>query len=230
MPELRVSPAGAVVGALAGAAIAIIVAMRQLQGARRDLRRDREIDFYLDQIVELGVGFENLIHSRCDHIVMQARMRLLPADLLPLLRALLGVDPDPAAQRRYDALVGKGTDEQRAYLPGRAALIEADVRAEYVKTVERLLAERRSERRKGRITVRGIGLLFGFAVIAAGLSVGLLPRTVEGVQTQCGSAFRPVIAARAECHAELDSRRTLAIYLLALGGSAIVVLPLATRD
>jgi hypothetical protein len=177
---------------------------------------------------------------------MRARLRL-PVHLLPLLRALFWVDAGPKAQWWYELLLAKGTDEQRGYLPGRAALIEAEVRAEYVDTVDGLLAERGQDGRGGREIVRVVALLFSFTVIVGGLAVGLTPHTVTAAppvaaaagpatagplvsaQTQCGSALRPVAGRPADCHAQLDSRRTLAIGLLAVGGLSAVAMPLAAR-
>ena len=85
--------------------------------------------------------------------------------------------------------------------------------------------------------LRVLGLMFAFAVILVGLWIGLTPRNfttsdarVPGTfTTACGSPFVPADSS-GQCLAELNSRRTLAIATLAVGGVALVVLPLAARD
>jgi hypothetical protein len=65
--------------------------------------------------------------------------------------------------------------------------------------------------------------------------IGLTPRSAtssalpgETFTALCGSPFVPVADNTGRCVAELNSRRTLAIATLAVGGVALVVLTLAT--
>ena len=86
------------------------------------------------------------------------------------------------------------------------------------------------------IGFRVLGQMFAFAVILVGLSIGLTPRSLEfsngasgfASTVTCGSPLVPTGSDPA-CFAELNSRRILAVATLAVGGVALVVLPLAAR-
>jgi hypothetical protein len=119
---------------LAGGLIAALVTWRRSLGA---------------VIVGLAVAFEDVKQGGSGYEVLHARMRVLPADLFPVLRAYLDVSPPRSGRERFEQLLEKEPDlRNNRWI--RAAAVAGTVHSETTEAIERLLAERMHGGRRRR--------------------------------------------------------------------------------
>jgi hypothetical protein len=110
-----------VVGAVL-ALVAVILAARQLsraekfqRQARRDLREDNRTDFHLGLVAEIADLVAQL--NEYNTLRIAARLRMLPAEHFPVLRAYTGLPTTQDAQRVYMRLQNQASATVPAGVP-----------------------------------------------------------------------------------------------------------------
>jgi hypothetical protein len=96
--------------------------------------------------MDLAVEFEQVVQGggAITHI-MAARMRVLPAHMMPLLRHLVGLTVPPAVHARLEELVSAATDRGvlgGGSMYGRAAMLQTEIREEIREALDELTEER----------------------------------------------------------------------------------------
>jgi hypothetical protein len=78
--------------------------------SREDLREDRRIDFLLSQLIDIAAAVEPGALNSADVPVIRAKIRALPWDMLPVLRAHVDVWPTDSGRERYAPLMRAGQE------------------------------------------------------------------------------------------------------------------------
>lgn len=118
------------------AARAIVIARRQASETAERLRRERRIDFQLDVLRDLAnhnLRGENVGWTGPEYRVLAA---LLPPDLVPLSRAVIGLASTPEAVATVQAREAQGISGslREAFRP--------EIEEEIIVAIERLIRER----------------------------------------------------------------------------------------
>ena len=125
------------------ASVQLMRAERFNRQSREDLREDRRIDFLLSQLIDIAVAVEPGALNSADVPVIRAKIRALPWDMLPVLRAHVDVWPTDSGREQYAALMRAG--QERGTLDPGGSIYPAVVQ-ELEDAVDQLL-EREQARR-----------------------------------------------------------------------------------
>jgi hypothetical protein len=125
------------------ASVQLLRAERFNRQSREDLRNDRRIDFLLSQLIDIAVAVEPGALNSADVPVIRAKIRTLPQDMLPVLRAHVNVWPTDAGKTRYGALMTAG--EERG-TPDASSSIYAAVVDELEDAIDELIDREQSRR------------------------------------------------------------------------------------
>jgi hypothetical protein len=134
---------------LAAAAIVVaVVTLRHAEAtakqARNDLREDRRIDFLQSTLLDIAVGYQQWARGDASASTLAARVRVLPPNMLPLMRAALGLPVTLAQRRQFEALAAKhdvGVDEDELLQPF-ARNFHQELHAEIDEALDRLTEQR----------------------------------------------------------------------------------------